>query len=215
MVYFGRHSVNESLCGLSAASVLDGVVEIDNFDEVVVDSADEDIFEAEIPVHDAFGVDLMDAGTDLREKVFNLFFGEVVFAGVCLESGASVFHEQVNGSGVLEMPEKLDDIGVVYEIEGENLVVDGVVLDGVFGRGVVDATFEDDFHGVFGFVELEGQYWVGGIGLVDADELDIAVFALLVDLLFNNDVLDFEVFESLVFDWDVIDAVLHLESNWS
>jgi hypothetical protein len=32
------------------------------------------------------------------------------------------------------MPEKLDDIGVVHEIKGENLVVDGVVLDGVFGR---------------------------------------------------------------------------------
>ena len=113
------------------------------------------------------------------------------------------------------MPEKLDDIGVVHEIEGENLVVDGVVLDGVFGRGVVDAIFEDDFHGVFGFVELRGQYWVGGIGLVDADELDIAVFALLVDLFFNNDVFDFEVFESLVFNRDLIDAVLHLESNRS
>ena len=92
MVDLGRHSVNESLSGLSAASVFDSVVELDYFDEVVVDSADEDVFETEIAVHDAFGVDLVDTGTDLREKVFDLFFVEVVFAGVGLESGASIFH---------------------------------------------------------------------------------------------------------------------------
>ncbi len=113
------------------------------------------------------------------------------------------------------MPEKLDDIGVVHEIKGENLVVDGVVLDGVFGRWVVDAIFEYDFHGVFGFVEFRRQYWVGGIGLFDAYELDITVFALLVDLFFNNNVLDFKICESLVFNRDLVDAVLHLESNRS
>ena len=78
--------------------------------------ADQDVVGLKVPVHDAFGVEVLDALEDLLEKQFGNFFGVLPHLGDHFEHFLALeeLHDQVDVACVIvdEQFVDLDDVGV-------------------------------------------------------------------------------------------------------